>query len=327
MDRMRWFLFFILISIIIFSLFWTEEEELPQEPQPAQKVNVLPKPFSMTAAYQEKKKSRDSIEYSDDILIIREDMNLGPMVEKGTLDLLVKIIKQVDEEITKAVYGEPGSMSYNIMYLFKQSLRDYREFLANPSGGPMFNILFDRNFSGRYNFQDRHIMLGSKVMQHGEGRFISTLFHEYQHHMFHSIYGTPEKTDIVRKFYNELTGYLFEFLLLSYIPPKLFINGHHRGEDPRDIRELLKESRSYEVIAIVYEWMFLPGNKPLPIYVFLKPVAQGLIQKDDLVFSINAEFHPDPDIADDLQDISEDYFGVDEDEEEEEEEEILEVRE
>jgi hypothetical protein len=227
------------------------------------------------------------------------------IVNQETLDLIDRIIKEVHQDIEVGHYGKAGELAYNMIFLFEQSLRAFRQFLTNPFEGPNFNIMFHKEFSGRYRFDEGKIFMGPPALQNGEGRFLVTLFHEYQHYLFHTIYQTPHVTDIVWKFYNELAAHVFENILASYLPAHYF-RTRHRGGLPLYVRTLLRKQEGQRVIAVMYDLM-VPDNQD-PFYIFLLPASRGYIQKEDLVASFDEEFQPDPRMALELQGISAEYF-------------------
>ncbi len=230
----------------------------------------------------------------------------GAVANPETMEIIAQIIRRVSHELASGTYGPPQELSYHIVFLFQQSLVAYQRFLRLPNSGPDFNLLPHRSFSGRYQFRRDHIFMGQPTLRNGEGRFLTTLFHEYQHHLFHTIYGTPDRSDIVRKFYNELSAHIFEGLFASYLPSRYFIRPH-RGGRPQRIRQLLQDRNGEAAIEWIYDWM-VPGLDHPPVYSFLRPAWLGHIGKKELIDSINQTFHPDEEAAQQLQDIATDFW-------------------
>lgn len=260
--------------------------------------------------FPDRLKSNHSVSMVDDFKNLNPDLddeneNYDSLISQRSLNVMDQIIKQVEVELDNDVYGEAGSESYVIVYLFSQSLKAYRHFLANPTQGPEFRILYDQDFSGRYHYHQGKIALGAKVLEEGESRFIVTLFHEYQHHLFHTIYGTPKNNDIVRKFYNELSAYIFEFLLANYLPYEAF--EPHRGHLPRLTQNYLKEGEIEKIYKIILEMMLPNELRSKPIYSFLNPIVENIVDPQELIDGINEDFHPDEDLAYDLSLRIDDY--------------------
>lgn len=233
-------------------------------------------------------------------LSLLEDHEMAPLISPEFKKVIDGIIDQVEIELKQGEFGELEDESFTVAYLFLQSLKGYRRFLLYPHEGPDLHIKHQSNFSGRYNFKVGHISLGQSVLNEGESRFFVTLFHEYQHHLFHTLYGTPNQTDILRKYYNEASAYLFEFLLASYMPYQAYTP--HRGRLPQLTKKWLKDgdvTRSLEIITN----MLAPDDESKRLfYSFMRPVREGLVSKSDLIDGINPDFHPDEEWAIILED-------------------------
>jgi hypothetical protein len=135
------------------------------------------------------------------------------------------------------------------------------------------------------------------------------MFHEYQHHLFHTIYGTPEFTDVVWKFYNELAAHMFEELFAAYLPRHYFERAH-RGGLPRVIKRQLQNGDGYGAITLIYDLMVPPRHNQLPFYRFLMPAKEGYLDKHELVHVVDSSFHPDPDLAEQFEIIAKRYWQV-----------------
>ena len=240
----------------------------------------------------------------DETVVTATDISI---VNDETLRVISRMLDQVQQDLRTGRYGEPNQLPYNIVYLFRQSLAAYLGYLQNPTEGPDFHILFHRPFSGRYQFHSNKILMGSPTLSNGEGRFLTTMFHEYQHHLYHTIYGTPQFPDIVWKFYNELTAHTLEDLFADYLPPRYFERAH-RGGLPRIIKRHLENGDGYRTISVIYDLMVPPGAKRVPFYRFMVPVKAGYIDKRELVHSIDETFHPNSTLVDEFAIISERYW-------------------
>ena len=274
--------------------FWVK-----QEPIPIQLINSAP--ISQNESPNESPEQAASQESPP---IVAEELSL---VDTETLQTVAHIIDQVERDLEQGTYGQPNDLSYNIVYLFHQSLAAYLSFLKDPDNGPDFHILFNRPFSGRYQFNQDVIMMGNPTLGNGEGRFITTMFHEYQHHLFHTIYGTPEFTNIVWKFYNELAAHMFEELFAAYLPSRYFEHAH-RGGLPRIIKRQLEKGDGYDAIALIYDLMVPPQSDREPFYQFMMPAKDGYLQKRELVHAIDNTFQPDPTLVDEYTAIATDYW-------------------
>lgn len=230
------------------------------------------------------------------------------ITNKKTLDAIAKILEQVKKDLDEKHYGKEGEYAYNIVYLFRQSLTAYHRFLSHPSEGPKFEVLKPKEFSGRYQYETDEIRLGTPAVGKGEGRFLVTLFHEYQHHLFHKIYGTPEETDIVWKFYNEAAAYIFEALLATYLPQSYF-EAPHRGDFPRTLRGMLERGEAKEGVALVAALLAdLKNADGSLFYPFFAPVEDKFIQLEEVVDAVDESFTPRKEVAADLQNLAEEYY-------------------
>lgn len=229
------------------------------------------------------------------------------LVGKETLQTITQMLKEVDHDLRSHRYGAPETMPYTIVFLFHQSLAAYLRFLQDPTEGPDFHILFHRSFSGRYQYHAGQILMGGPTLDNGEGRFITTMFHEYQHYLFHSIYGTPSNSDIVWKYYNELAAHMFEELFAAYLPAHYFERAH-RGGLPHVIRQHLEKNRGYRAVALISNLMLPTQSDRSPFYKFLLPVTAGFISRSELIYAIDESFHPDTQLARELSDAALQYW-------------------
>lgn len=236
-----------------------------------------------------------------------ESRDINAIATPETQQVIAQMIHQVKTDLTTETFGAPGTLSYNIVYLFSQSLQAYAQFLKDFREGPPFHVFSHRNFSGRYNFRTDRIFMGQPTLQNSEGRFLTTLFHEYQHHLFHRIYGTPEWTDIVHKFYNELAAHLFEALFAVYLPDHYFLRPH-RGRLPKQIVHHLRHHDGRAAMALIYD-VVVREDSPRPVYRFLQPAWDRYISKEELLNTIDTTFHPDPVQADALAAAATDYWS------------------
>lgn len=248
---------------------------------------------------------RDALQGQDSL----RPVLIGSLVGPTTRQMLLEALNEIDRDLNEGIYGIPGDLTFNIVVLFRQSLKPFIEFLAKPYLGPDLKVAYGSGHSGRYHFKQAEISLGAIALDNGEGRFLVTLFHEYQHYLFHTIYGTPPYTDIVRKFYNELAAHLFENLLTTYIPEPYF-EIPHRGELPEAIREFLENSQGEAAIEVLTNWMIPDDPERPPIYGSLLPVSDGYIDKSELLDAIDDEFNPDPQMAEGLQRMAEEYYDL-----------------
>lgn len=216
---------------------------------------------------------------------------LEAIVNPQTQALLAQILAQLQADIDAGKYGAAGTQTYNMAYLCHQSLTAFARFVREPADGPDFQVMFQRDYAGRYYFHSGQISLGAETLGDGEGRFLATLFHEYQHYLFHSIYGTPAEHDIVRQFYNEAAAYLFEWLLTSYLPAEYFVQPNGL---PAHIRGQLQRGDGSGALQIAYQAMAPTPGDTNALYRFLQPVADGRIQVPELLGAIDANFQPDP---------------------------------
>ena len=284
---MNWKIWFVILPLLIAVVYW-------QEKGPGGGGGLSPQVSAPTA----------------DAAIDLRPTEKGPPIpatSPETLQRLSAIIDYVKGELLRGDFGEPGSLNYNIVYHFQQTLAAFRGFLTNPLIGPDFYILFHEDISGRYRFDEARIYLGPSTIEQGEGPFLATLFHEYQHHLFHTIYGTPEYTDIARKFYNELAAHLLENLLAVYLPQNYF-QGNYRGGLPQYVYTLLRTHEGEKVLELFYDLM-VPTDQD-PFYQFLLPATKGSVKKADMLQAIDQDFQPDPVLADALKKIARDYFAA-----------------
>ena len=285
---------------------------LQQEPIAVKVISSAPFVDKMPA---EEKRSQSPWEDTNDASVPAEIMAPMPpviagelsMVNTETLQTVAGIIDQVERDLDRGNFGKPSDLSFSIVYLFHQSLAAYLRFLRDPDNGPDFHILFHRPFSGRYQFNEDVIVMGNPTLGNGEGRFITTMFHEYQHHLFHTIYGTPEFTNIVWKFYNELAAHIFEELFAAYLPNQFFERAH-RGGLPRIIKRQLENGDGYDAIALIYDLMVPPQSDREPFYRFMMPAKDGYLDKRELVHAIDSSFQPDPILVDAYTTIATDYW-------------------
>lgn len=247
-----------------------------------------------------------SQEEFDAALLPPPELSPDALVDGQSLRLIADIAQRISVDLEEERYGEAGTLSYNMIFLMHQSLIAFHRYLQYPSEGPDLHVLMHREFSGRYQFYREKILLGQKTLQQGEGRYLVTLFHEYQHYLFHTIYGTPPRSDIVRKFYNELAAHIFGAIFSTYLPRHYF-QGGTLSRYTVGVQRRLLEHKGYEAIDLTYDLM-VPRRNRAPMYSFLLPTAFGYIDKRELVESIDERFHPNPEIAENLQEIAAEYF-------------------
>lgn len=209
----------------------------------------------------------------------------------GTKQKIQTTIRKIGADLDRAVFGLPGDMSYNIVFLLKQSLLDFDQFVQDPQRGPLLEMEFQKDFLGKYDVPSKTITLGKKVLNQGEAVFLTTIFHEYQHYLYHSFYTEQKDQDIVWKFYNEAQAYLFSFLFGAYLPSQSF----GRMDDfyyCRQFRRDLIDDDPHVALGRILDHMIKVATSD-GAYAFLMPTGKGLVTNDDLVDSIGPDFYPE----------------------------------
>jgi len=229
------------------------------------------------------------------------------LVRPETISLIEDIIRQSGMDLEKGNYGSPGELSYNIVYLFRESLMAFHRYLEKPLEGPSINVLFNRAFVGRYRSKSEEISLGKLTLEEGEGPYLQAMFHEYQHFLFHTIYGTPDSTDISRLFYNELAAYFFERLFSYYLPDDYFLSGRH-SRFTEMVHDSLATGQARKGMSTILRMMEKLREDCQSLYPYMQAVDEGAIGEDELLDSIDSTFTVDPRRAEDLQQAMRLYY-------------------
>ena len=149
---------------------------------------------------------------------------------------------------------------------------------------------------GRYSTGEQKILLGPDTID-SEGVFLVVLFHEYQHHLHNTIWGSPRRDDVAGLFYNELAAHLFEDLLAAYLPASYFPSPY-RGALPAHLKRLLDQDKGGEAMGVILRGLLrMHSEDGRLFYAFLEPVKDGFIDSEELLETITEDFVTDEEKA------------------------------
>lgn len=221
-----------------------------------------------------------------------EDAATTALVGDRTLRVIDGILERIRRDLESGFYGDPGLQAYNMIFQFHQSLSAFRRLLENPLEGPDFRFSLKKEILGRYTTREQKILLGPDTIE-SEGVFLVVLFHEYQHHLLHTIMGSPRRDDLVGLFYNELAAHLFEDLFAAYLPASYF-EKPYRGSLPVQLKRLLSQGQSEKAMLLLLRLLSkIRTEDDSLFYEFLAPVESGAVDAQDVVDAISQDFVPD----------------------------------
>jgi|APSaa5957512535_1039671.scaffolds.fasta_scaffold71791_2 hypothetical protein len=299
--------FFLALAILVTSLYYTQN--LPnsirniwqrlhaQKTEPKQEVRNSIRKFLIKA---------NKLASSSQDAAVNPGFLDEAIVNQQTLKQIAGIADQVGKDLDDGMYGDPDQIVYNMVFQFRQSLQAYHRFLTKPKEGPGFTVDARKNYLGRYHVKSKQILLGNDMLDKGEAYFLITLFHEYQHYLFNSMFGRYDKTDIAWRFYNEASAYLFSSLLGAYLPADSYKDNKYWVRDLK-VRFRLTEDRPNRVLGDILDHLAKVREEE-DLYGFLEPYVSGKVTKDELLDAVSEDFIVAEEFAEELKIISEDYF-------------------